>query len=224
MVHLDQDFQSWRESLNPSLARRLDKQTKRLRSRGGANLRQVQDVDELDPILQELGRFRAGRFGERGGTDLFQEPDFFEFYRQVAYDSISQGGPGKLNVLEVGGKPAAIALDLMHEDRELYLIVGYDFEGMRTFSLGLIIVDQIACEVIDRGLRYLDLTVGDEPYKTDFGARRSPLFHVHSTRTPIGFAAFHGNALYLAARRRAGQARSAWRRWQRKRSHRQRFR
>ena len=128
-------------------------------------------------------------------------------------DTLASSGPGKLNVLEVGGKPAAISLDLIEPDRELYLIVGYDFKGLRNFSLGMLIVDQIAQDAIGRGLQYLDLTVGDEPYKAEFGAVRRPLFHVRVTRTPVGFVAFHGREFYLAARRTAKHWLTAWNRY-----------
>jgi CelD/BcsL family acetyltransferase involved in cellulose biosynthesis len=203
LASLDFDVETWHGRLDPSFNRRLTKSYKRLGSRGGANFRVVDNLEEVAGICDALRKFRSVRFTERGGIDLFQDPDYYTFYKKVAQDSLTSSGPGRLNVLEVGGQPAAIALDLVDSDRELFLIVGYDLKRLRNLSLGLLIVDQIAHAAIACGLRYLDLTVGDELYKSDFGAIRRPLFHVRVTRTPLGYIAFHGHELYLRIRRTA---------------------
>ena len=210
LAPLDVDFETWRARLDPSFSRRLSKSYKRLNSRGGTGFRVVDDLEEIAGICDVLRKFRSVRFAERGGLDLFQDPDYFTFYRTVVRDSLTSSGPARLNILEVGGRPAAVALDLVESDRELFLIVGYDFERLRNFSLGLLIVDQIAHSAIAGGLRYLDLTVGDEVYKSDFGATRRSLFHVRITRTPSGYIAFHGREMYLRARRTAKQAVIFW--------------
>lgn len=208
---LTPDIESWRARLGARQVRHLDKAYKRLRAKGGYSFRSVTDLAELDTLLTQLRDFRAARFGERGGLDLFQDPVFFEFYRTVARESIDGQGPVALQVLEVGGHPAAIALDLLEPDRELYVITGYDFGGLRNYSLGLLIVDQIARAAIGRGVSVLDMTVGDEPYKASFGAKRRPVFQVYVARTPLGAASFWSRQLYLWARRTAKRVREAWR-------------
>lgn len=210
-VTLGTDFAAWRSGLERRTVRQMDSRYKRLRPKGGHAFRVVTDPDEIDGLLRALRDFRAFRFGERGGTDLFQQPDFFEFYRSIAHESIGGSGPATLNVLDVGGRPAAIALDLAEPDRELYVITGYDFEGLRNYSLGLLIVDQIARAAVDRGASTLDLTVGDEPYKASFGSNRRPLFQVYVARTPLGSALFTGTAVYRWARRTAKRALVSWR-------------
>jgi CelD/BcsL family acetyltransferase involved in cellulose biosynthesis len=210
LMSLDADPAAWRGGLEPRVTRQMDNRYKRLRAKGGFQFRVVTDADEVTDIFRALRDFRAARFGERGGRDLLQQADYLTFYEKVARESIAASGPGSINVLDVDGRPAAIAFDLLERDRELFLVVGYDFAGLRNLSLGMLIVDQIALDAIARGLKYLDLTVGDEPYKADFGAVRRPLFHVRVTRTPVGFVAFHGREFYLAARRTAKQWLTAW--------------
>ena len=216
-AELAEDVASWRARLEPRAVRHLEKAYKRLRPKGGYAFRTATDPEEIDRLLEVLRAFRAARFGERGAVDLFQDPVFFEFYRAVARDSANGDGPAIVNVLEVGGQPAAVALDLLEPERELYVITGYDFAGLRNFSLGLLVVDQIAQAAIGRGARVLDMTVGDEPYKADFGARRRPLFQVYVARTPIGALAFAWRTLYLGARRIAKRALVAWRARRRRR-------
>ncbi|MHA3723941.1 GNAT family N-acetyltransferase [Leucobacter sp. HY1910] len=210
-TRLTADVESWRARLGARQVRHLDKAYKRLRAKGGYSFRSVTDLGELDLLLAQLRDFRSARFVERGGLDLFQDPRFFDFYRTVARDSIDGRGPVTVRVFEVGGQPAAIALDLLEPDRELYVITGYDFGGLRNYSLGLLIVDQIARAAIERGVSVLDMTVGDEPYKASFGAERRPVYQVYVARTPLGEATFGLRQLYLWARRTAKRVRGAWR-------------
>lgn len=217
LMPLATDVQTWRERFDPGITRRLNKSYKRLRSRGGTNFRLVEDLQEVDAVFGDLRDFRSARFGERGGLDLFQDPDCFAFYNKILKDTLGASGPGKLYVLEVGGQRAAVLLGLAESDRELFMIVGYDFKNLRNLSLGLVVIDQLAQDAIGRGLQYLDLTVGDEPYKAEFGAIRRPLFHVRVTRTPIGYVAFRGRELYLATRRMAKQVLTSWKKYRRQR-------
>jgi CelD/BcsL family acetyltransferase involved in cellulose biosynthesis len=65
----------------------------------------------------------------------------------------------------------------------------------------LLIVDELVRDAIGSGRRHFDLTVGDEPYKADFGARPRPLFEVRLRRTPLGAAGVAARDAYLGARR-----------------------
>ena len=210
-TRLTPDVESWRTQLGARQVRHLDKAYKRLRSKGGYTFRSLTDLAELDVLLARLRAFRAARFGERGGLDLFQDAEYFEFYRSVARESLEHGGPVLVQVFEVGGQPAAIALDLLESDRELYVITGYDFGGLRNYSLGLLVVDQIARAAIERGVSVLDMTVGDEPYKASFGAQRRPVYQVYVARTPLGALSFWARQCYLWARRTAKPIVARWR-------------
>jgi CelD/BcsL family acetyltransferase involved in cellulose biosynthesis len=110
----------------------------------------------------------------------------------------------------VGGEPVAITLDLVEPEGELYVLVGYDVERLRNYSLGLLIVDGIAQDAIRHGRSWLDLTVGDEGYKADFGARPRALHQVRLPRTLRGRAALLRHDGELLARRVAKQGLAAW--------------
>ncbi|GAA5109359.1 GNAT family N-acetyltransferase [Alloalcanivorax gelatiniphagus] len=203
----------WREALDPKFVRHLDRKYKRLRPKGERTLRLVTDVAEVEPMMRTMQSFRAARFAERGGIDLVQDEATYAFYRSVAEDSIRDGGPVRLVALELAGEPVAVALDLVEPDRELFLLVGYDVERLRNYSLGLLIVDGLAQDAIGRGMRELDLTVGDESYKADFGARAVPLFQVRVPRTVRGGAAMVAKDVTLSARQLAKRRLEAWNRY-----------
>jgi len=210
LIELAGTVDGWRIALDPSFRRHLDRKYKRLRPKGGSRLRVVTDPTEVPAVMAALREFRRVRFAERGGTDLTQDPGYFDFYQDVARDGVLGRGPARLTVLDVGNEPAAVALNLAEPRGEVYVLVGYDLHRLRNYSLGLLIVDQLARAVIERGEEYLDLTVGDEPYKSDFGARRRQLFEVYAARTPAGLALYSGRLAYLASRRTAKRTVVAW--------------
>ncbi|WP_394248453.1 GNAT family N-acetyltransferase [Arthrobacter pityocampae] len=210
VMTLESTPEAWRETLDAAFVRHLERKYKRLRPKGERTLRVVTDVAEVAPLMLRLRAFRAARFAERGGVDLVQDDATYAFYRAVAEDSVRRGGPARLAVLEVAGDPVAIALDLVEPDRELFLLVGYDVERLRNYSLGLLIVDGLVQDAIRRGKSYFDLTVGDESYKSDFAARPLPLHQVRIPRTVPGRAAMVLDDGVLAARRIAKRALLAW--------------
>ena len=48
---------------------------------------------------------------------------------------------------------------------------------------------EVARDCIERGERFLDFTIGDEPYKRVFGAEPSPMWQVSRAGSPLGYAA-----------------------------------
>ena len=151
VVALGPTPEEWRATLDPKFVRHLDRKYKRLRPKGERVLRKVTDVAEVVPLMERMRAFRAARFADRRAVDLVQDEATFAFYCAVAEASIRAGGPGRLMVLEVAGEPVAIALDLVAPDRELFVLVGYDVERLRNYSLGLLVVDQLAQDAIGRG-------------------------------------------------------------------------
>ena len=209
LIDLPETVDAWHEGLDPKYVRHLERKYKRLRPKGTRQLRSVTEPGEIDALLQRMQGFRAARFADRRGTDLVQDPDCFAFYSAVAHHSVLRG-PARLDVLEVGGEPAAVALNLVEPGRELFVLVGYDVEKLRNYSLGLLIVDELVKSAIARGAAHFDLTVGDEDYKSDFGARPRPLFEVLVQATLRGRAGVVSRAAYLRARRVAKATVVAW--------------
>jgi CelD/BcsL family acetyltransferase involved in cellulose biosynthesis len=195
--------------LGPSMIRRLEQKRKRVRPKGGATLRMARDVAEVDELMERMRGYRRDRFADRRAVDLVQDPACFEFYRRAAADGIAAGGPARLAVLEVGGEPAAVALDLADADRHLFVLVGYDVVRLRNCSLGLLIVDELVRSAVAAGLHTFDLTVGDEPYKADFGASPTPMYAVRLAATSRGRVAAAVADVGAAARRSAKRALAA---------------
>jgi CelD/BcsL family acetyltransferase involved in cellulose biosynthesis len=177
------------DRVDGELLRQLERKRIRLRPKGGASFRIVVDAGEVDDMMALMRTFRRDRFAGRRAIDLVQDPGCFEFYRRAAHDGIVRGGPAQLGVLDVGGQAAAVALDLVDAERHVCVLVGYDVARLRNYSLGLVIVDEQIRSAIAAGRHVLDLTVGDEGYKQDFGAGATPMYVVRVAATVRGRAA-----------------------------------
>lgn len=200
IVDLPKSTEAWRAQLDPKFSRHLERAYKRLRPKGEPRLRIIDDVAEVEDIMARMQTFREARFAEHRGTDLVQDSDCFSFYSAVARASV-ENGPSTLAVLEVADVPAAVALNLIDRNRDIHVLVGYDVVRLRNYSLGLLIVDQLVQDAINRRQAYFDLTIGDEPYKANFGARPSPVFEIRVQRTLLGRMVVIGRTVYLRARR-----------------------
>lgn len=203
-IGIEGDYSPWQQRmLDPSFLRHLARKRKRLRPKGELVLRTVHEHDEVDPVLERIQAFRRDRFEGRRAIDLAQDPDRFAFYGQVAHEGIDQGGPARLVVLTLGGEVVAATLDLVDEKRHLFLLVGYDFGRLRNYSLGLLIVDLLLAAAFSEGTQEFDLTIGDEGYKADFGARPTTMFTVRCAASPRGRLAAGGIDAEAWARRSA---------------------
>lgn len=209
-ITLPATHDTWRGGLDASFRRHVDRKYKRARPKGELRLRRVEDPAEVPALMQRMQAFRASRFGDTRTVDLVQDPTYFEFYCEVARAAVAGQLPGSLVVLELGADVAAVAFDVSADDGDMHLLVGYDRDRLRNCSPGLLIIHELIKDAIDRGLHYYDLTVGDEPYKADFGARPRPLFEVVHARTPLGFAADRTRQGYLRARRLAKRTVTEW--------------
>ena len=82
------------------------------------------------------------------------------------------------------------ALGLASRNGSLMVILsGFDHDGFKNQSLGSLLFEQIARDCIERGERFLDFTIGDEPYKMTFGATPSPMWQISRAGSPLGYAA-----------------------------------
>jgi CelD/BcsL family acetyltransferase involved in cellulose biosynthesis len=95
----------------------------------------------------------------------------------------------RVYTLAMDGKPIAGAVGLSHRDSLLIILGGFDEAGYRKQSIGSLLFQEVARDCIERGERFLDFTIGDEPYKRVFGAEPSPMWQISRAGSPLGYAA-----------------------------------
>lgn len=101
---------------------------------------------------------------------------------------------------------------LSNSQRDLFVLIGYDYAKWRNYSLGLIMVEELIRNSIHLGRRYHDLTIGHDAYKRDFGTVSTPMFAARRAGTPAGWLVKNALDQNVAARQSAKRMVGAYRR------------
>jgi CelD/BcsL family acetyltransferase involved in cellulose biosynthesis len=188
---LGTDYAEWRRTRpSKSLLGRLARADKRNAKLGGARLVRLASPAEIRGAVAEIQRLRAGRFA----GDLIQEDFVRDFYAAVAADGAS---PAEVFRLDIGDAPAGYVYGLGHRGRFYYLLIGCDYAGHGRSSPGLVLYDRIIADWMERGGDVFDFTIGDEPFKADFGTETTPMFTIVNAPTwrgKLALAAFRAHA------------------------------
>ena len=110
-------------------------------------------------------------------------------------------GFARTECLLLSGEPIGVQFGLIQRDIYSQLLIGADIERHQRLSPGLLAVDASVRAAIEAGERVYDFTIGDHPYKQQFGAQAIPLHEWHRARTLRGGAALLGIALVREAKR-----------------------
>ncbi|WP_305987601.1 GNAT family N-acetyltransferase [Roseibium sp. MMSF_3544] len=165
-----EDHALWRKTaLRPSFVKTLDRKERGFFNSLEGRVRKLTSVDEIESAIDFIARIRAGRFD----GDLMQEEEFRRFYAALAgeYQSFAE-----VYVLEAQAEMIGVVLGLVRDKRFYYLLIGCDYDTFGKYSPGYILYDEIYRLFIEEGGQVFDFTVGDERFKSQFGAKASELF------------------------------------------------
>lgn len=185
-VRIGMAWDEWRQQkLNGSLRRELDVKRRRFAKAGTPRFALIEDEAEIVRTFDALRRFRAHRFGDRGIPDVIDAEAVFSFYRQIAIDG-ARSGAARTFCLYLSGEPVAVMFGLVHRKIFSLLLVGFDLARYRRFSVGLLAIEDTLRASFEAGDKAYDFTIGDYPYKDQFGAEPAPLYEWHVPHTLRG--------------------------------------
>lgn len=186
-VGLHAPFEQWRSSaLDRSYQKELAKKFRQLQKKGELAF-SCEDGRSVVSTLQMMKQYRGPRFHAQGDGDLLQRPEYFDFYSDIALRG--HGSFSRLYALRIDGRVIAAVLGLCHNGSFLVIMGAFDIEGYKSQSIGALMFEQVAKDCVTRGDRVLDFTIGDEPYKKQFGAQPSPMWIVTQTGSAAGAVA-----------------------------------
>jgi CelD/BcsL family acetyltransferase involved in cellulose biosynthesis len=182
-VSLASDYATWRaEKISASYRKELDKKSRQLHRKGAIAFACVSDPSATKATFEQMKAYRGPRFG---AGDLLQNPAYFDFYREVA----AQASLARLYSLTLDGSPIAGVLGLAHQGRFLVILSGFDLANHKNQSLGSLTFEMVAQHCIAMGDTVLDFTIGDEPYKSLFGAQATPVYQISRSGSLLGAVA-----------------------------------
>jgi CelD/BcsL family acetyltransferase involved in cellulose biosynthesis len=183
-VGLIAPFDAWRSSaLDRSYQKELAKKFRQLEKKGELAF-SCEERSSVVATLEMMKQYRGPRFHAQGDGDLLQRPEYFDFYSDVALRG--NGTFSRLYALRMDGRVIAAVLGLCHKEAFLIIMGAFDIDGFKSQSIGALMFEQVAKDCIGRGDRVLDFTIGDEPYKKQFGAQASPMWMVTQTGSAAG--------------------------------------
>jgi len=191
----------WRTTvLGKTLRKKLDYQRRRLSKLGPLVFGEVPDSKEIVQAFNELRRFRADRFEQIGAHDATADDSIFAFYRNAAVEG-ARSGLARTCCLYLSGEPVAVAFGLVHQRTFALILLAFDVGRFKKNSLGLLATEDTIRVSLEAGETIHDFTIGDHPYKQQFGAEEVPLYEWHHARTVRGHLAILCLALVREAKR-----------------------
>jgi CelD/BcsL family acetyltransferase involved in cellulose biosynthesis len=190
---LDPEYAAWRAAKpSKTLLGRLARAEKQMVKLGGGVVRRLDQPQEIRAAVDAIQALRAGRFE----GDPIQDDFIRDFYAAVAIDGAAEGFAAVYR-LDIGGATAGTVFGLCHGGAYHYLLIGCDYANFGRCSPGLILYDRIIRDWIGRGGTVFDFTIGDEPFKADFGTEPTRMFavvHAPGWRGRLALAAFEARA------------------------------
>jgi len=168
LTQLGSDWESFYAAKRSTSTRRRDRtKRKRLGDIGAVQLVEPSSVSDTLATLDTLMAQKSRAFAHMGVANLFAHPGYREFYRALAADPETRSF-GHVSRLDVGATPAAINLGLTCRGRYYHLLASYDDGEVSRFGPGAAHLHDLMRLATERGHRYFDFTIGDEPYKRDW--------------------------------------------------------
>lgn len=181
----------WRATaLSPSFDKYLARRTRKVAKLPGASLEGIGDDDEAAKAVAVLATLRAGRFE----GDMIARPEVEAFYAGIARKGTASGFC-RVHRLRIDGRTAGVTLGVRHAGAHHYLLIGCDYAAFGALSPGLVLYDFAIGEWIDAKGDVFDFTIGDEPFKFDFGTRPTPICEIEKAGSLLGRTALIARAL-----------------------------
>ncbi len=164
------DYPGWRLCvLGHRRIAAIERKARRLGERGDLRL-EILGGPEAAAAMGDARRFRHGRFRD----DPLQVDRFHAFYAEVA-ERGAASGLARTYRLSCGGETVGVLFGLIQGDRFCYLVLGCDYLRFGAFSPGMILFDRAMAHWFSGGGRVFDFTIGDEAFKAELGAERTPM-------------------------------------------------
>ena len=184
-VALDSNYETWRgEKISASYRKELDKKSRQLQRKGRIVFSCATDPEAIKSTFYKMQEYRRPRFEHRGDGDILQKQVYFDFYLDIAVQGC--GTLSRLYSLTLDDCPIAGVMGLAHQGKLLVILGGFDHVNFKNQSIGSLMFQEVARHCIEAGDSELDFTIGDEPYKSLFGAVASPISQISRAGSSVG--------------------------------------
>jgi CelD/BcsL family acetyltransferase involved in cellulose biosynthesis len=169
-----------------STRKTIRKKVRAIEKQGPVAFRDLTESTERRQTLDVLMVQKAESLARMGVSNFFDRPGYRDFYRAVASDP-AMGDLVRIARLDVGSDIAATSVGLSAGGCFYLILASYDAGPLSSHGPGTVHLHELLRDTIEKGFSRFDFTVGDEPYKLDWGDEIIRLFDYSAGRTLRGW-------------------------------------
>lgn len=177
---------------------------------GPVRVVRVNDVAMLDAVHAAFLTQRGARFEEMGVRNIFADPAFVRFFRQLAIEGFNTPRPTlTLHALYAGEEILATCWGAMAGDHYSQYINSTASGPAAKYSLMAVLIAEVMDDLTQSGILTFDMGLGDFEYKIEW-TEPQPVFHSVIALTAKGRIAAWGLEQQAALKRLIKQTPAFW--------------
>lgn len=198
--------------LSADARKKLNAKFRKLQALGEVALLTPRHQMDVTRIIMAFQVQKAARFKMLGIQDVFETQAEVDFLIEASMPAVETGERAiEWYALSCGGKIVATFAGGLHRGRLHGMVTSFDMTPETAASSpGDLLMQRLFAECCERGIRVLDLGVGEARYKSTYCDSTEPLFDTLVAVSPQGRLFAAGEALRLALKRRIKQSAFAW--------------
>ena len=203
---------------SPSTRKTMRKKVRAIAKHGAIAFDDVTETPERRRTLDVLMEQKAQSLASMGADNFFGRAGYGDFYRTVVADP-AMHDLVHIARLTAGNDIVATSVGLSFGGCFYLILASYDGGPISAHGPGTVHLHELIRDTIENGYRRFDFTVGDEPYKLDWGDEVIRLFDYLAGRTPSGWALVLATRAFRRAKRTIKQTPVLWHLYRALRSH-----
>ena len=165
--HVAGSWDEWRHSLDKRVRKELERSWRVFTRSDQARFEHVTDAHAAQQLFATLEAQQSRRMKEVGAPYVLDEPAYRAFYGQALRDGLASGEV-VLTALRDGEQVVAAQLGVANGQRYIALRVSTGGDTWKNCSPGKLLDEYTVRLVLERGLRWFDLGIGDYQHKQIF--------------------------------------------------------
>lgn len=186
-IRLPESLDAYRRTLRSGFVADTRRKRRRLSELGSLRHLVATSSEEAEATLDAMIERKTRRFAETQAPNCFAHPEYRAFYAALCHADLGEARTHASRLM-VGDETVAAHWGLTHRGRFYYLMIGWSGGEWARYSVGRVMIEELADSAIAEGHAVLDLTVGDEAYKNDWANEHLTLFRVEEARSVKGRA------------------------------------
>ncbi len=171
---------------SPSTRKTARKKVRAIEKHGAVAFADLTDTAERRCTLDVLMAQKAQSLARMGAENFFDRPGYRDFYRAVIAEPAT-GDLVHIARLTAGDDIVATSVGLNFGGCFYLILASYDGGPISAHGPGTVHLHELIRDTIAKGYRRFDFTVGDEPYKLDWGDEVIRLFDYLAGRSLTGW-------------------------------------